>query len=116
MDIKYHTPYLSRLANEGMRSTNTYYQYLLCDLSSEPPEILQGKSYANLIKDNHPISSKTFAYTIANEGKGASIKSRSWRRHTKWGDDIKVGNEALYSHLNDPEELKNLVNEPDKNI
>ena len=60
---------------------------------------------------NHDIEGERLAYTISYGGKGATLRSDRWR-YTRWGEDVKEGNEELYDHLNDPEEHVNLANDP----
>ena len=85
----------------------------LCNLSSEQPKILQGKSRADYIINNHPINDESIAYTISYRGNGASVRSNRWR-YTRWGEEIEDGNEELYDHYNDPEEKNNLAKNPEQ--
>ncbi len=84
----------------------------LCGLSNKQPEILQGKSLAGYILENKTIDAGSFAYTVTNGGRDASIRSERWR-YTRWGEDIDKGNEELYDHVLDPEEHINLAQIPE---
>ena len=83
----------------------------LCEISDNQPEILQGDSYADYIKNNEPLTQKSLAYTVTRNGNGASIRTDNWR-YTRWGSSSDPKGEELYNHANDPEELKNLINDP----
>jgi arylsulfatase A-like enzyme len=80
----------------------------LCGLSHEQSEILQGKSLAGYLVENGSIPDESVAYTISYGGKGATIRTDSWR-YTRWGEEVTEGNEELYDHQNDPEEHINLA-------
>ncbi|MEA1876347.1 MAG: sulfatase [Bacteroidota bacterium] len=80
----------------------------LCGLSAEQPEILQGRSLAPYLMGTAVIKEESLAYTVTNGGRAASIRSQRWR-YNRWGENIEVGNEELYDHLNDPEEHINLA-------
>jgi iduronate 2-sulfatase len=86
----------------------------LCGLSDKQPEILQGQSLAGFVKGEKSISNKTLAYSITN-AKAGSIRTDRWR-YTRWGEDIKNGNEELYDHLKDPEEHVNLADNIDQRV
>jgi iduronate 2-sulfatase len=80
----------------------------LCSFSGEQPEILQGRSLAGYLVDDQTQQGSPLAYTISYGGKGASVRSGPWR-YTRWGEDAAGGNEELYDHQSDPEELVNLA-------
>ena len=80
----------------------------LCGLSENRPNILQGKSLIPYITNTSLNSDQFVAYTVSEKGKAASIKTTEWR-YTLWGSKEGKNNEELYHHLNDPEELVNLV-------
>lgn len=82
----------------------------LCGLSTEQPEILQGKSLAGYLVDNGSAPESSLAYTISYRGKAGTVRSERWR-YTRWGEDINEGNEELYDHQSDPEENINLAYE-----
>lgn len=85
----------------------------LCDLSDKQPKILQGKSLAGLIKEGKELGRESIGYTVSNGGRSGTIRTNDWR-YTRWGSDSELNNEELYYHVNDPEELKNLVNKPER--
>ncbi len=84
----------------------------LCGISDNQPGILQGKSFAAYIKNNQTINEEAAAYTVSYDGNAASVRTSRWR-YTRWGNKVESGNEELYDHNNDPEELINLVDDPD---
>ena len=77
-------------------------------LSDIQPGILQGESLAGYIDEAREQANREFAYTIARNGKSASLSTERWR-YTRWGEEAESGNEELYDHQNDPEEHVNLV-------
>lgn len=79
----------------------------LTGLKDQQPKILQGQSLAAYLVGNKPANEKEVAYTITGS-KSASIRTKHWR-YTRWGEKIESGNEELYDHQNDPEELMNLA-------
>lgn len=80
----------------------------LCGLSDQQPKILQGKSHAGYVKGNKLIEQESIAYTVSYNGRAASIRTKKWR-YTRWGNSLELKNEELYSHIDDPEEFKNLA-------
>lgn len=80
----------------------------LLGYSGSTPEILQGKSLADLLKGNSIPDQNHTAYTISYGGEAASIRTDRWR-YNRWGDGIEAENEELYDHINDPEEQNNLA-------
>ncbi len=83
----------------------------LCGLADRQPSILQGQSLSEVLSKGGPASTNGLAYTTTNGGKASSIRTGRWR-YTRWGDQINPGNEELYDHEKDPEELKNLAGLP----
>jgi iduronate 2-sulfatase len=79
----------------------------LCGLSDKQPGILQGRSLAAYINAETPVETERVAYSITG-GKSASIRTNKWR-YTRWGENVETGNEELYDHGDDPEELVNLA-------
>jgi arylsulfatase A-like enzyme len=53
-----------------------------------------------------------YAYTVSYNGRAGSLRTDRWR-YTRWGEKTNNGNEELYDHENDPEELSNLADNPD---
>ena len=84
----------------------------LCGLSDQQPKILQGKSYAQYIKEDKPIEQQSVAYTISYNGNAASIRTEEWR-YTRWNDNSALKVEELYYHVDDPEEHNNLAYQPE---
>jgi len=82
----------------------------LCGLSMDQPSILQGSSLTGAITGKSNTKDQAIAYTVSYGGRAATIRTEKWR-YTRWGEDIAPGNEELYDHRNDPEELINLVSE-----
>lgn len=81
----------------------------LCGLNDVQPKILQGESLAGIISGKDKSISKKVAYT--STGKNfASIRTDKWR-YTRWGEEVKEGNEELYNHDNDPEEHVNVIDQ-----
>ncbi|MCT4589974.1 MAG: sulfatase [Carboxylicivirga sp.] len=78
----------------------------LCDMTERQPRILQGRSLAPALRGNSLV--EKVAYSITYSGKEASVRTDRWR-YTRWGESVEEGNEELYDHLNDPEELENLA-------
>ena len=83
----------------------------LCGLAGDQPEILQGKSFANHIRQKGTPEEKACAYTISYGGQAATIRTDQWR-YTRWDNEAVPGNEELYDHINDPEEEFNCVHDP----
>lgn len=81
----------------------------LCGLSEKQPEILQGQSFAKVIKGEKQEVKKRTAYTMTGKN-AASIRTERWR-YNRWGENAEVANEELYDHENDPEEFVNLVDD-----
>jgi len=82
----------------------------LCNIDTDQPEILQGKSLVGHIKGENAELDASIAYTVTHGGKSASIRSNRWR-YTRWGQGVEAGNEELYDHYTDPEENINLISE-----
>lgn len=80
----------------------------ICGFSDQKPEILQGHSLIQNLKENTPEDLKNYAYTVTNRGKAASLRTSKWR-YTRWGETADSINEELYDHKNDPEEQVNLA-------
>ena len=80
----------------------------LCGLSKNQPKILQGKSLVSFLRKPETINKESIAYTVTEEGTAASIRTAQWR-YNRWGEHIEKNNEELYNHINDPEELVNLL-------
>ncbi len=80
-------------------------------LANQQPEILQGKSLVECLIDSQHQFEDNYAYTVSYGGTAATIKADDWR-YTLWGEASDGNNEELYNHTTDPEELKNLVNDP----
>ncbi len=80
----------------------------LCGLATPPG--LAGQSLKPLLQD--PFSpGKTAAFTLVTRGpnhRGDSIRTDRWR-YTKWSD----GSQELYDEVSDPEETRNLINQPE---
>ena len=85
----------------------------LCGLRSEIPEILQGNSLVDYIRDSELSNPEGYAYTITNQGRAGTIRTDRWR-YTRWSEDVESGNEELYDHYNDPEEHVNLADDPER--
>lgn len=84
----------------------------LCGFSGKEPDILQGKSLTGYLSGEQYEDPEAYAYTVSYQGRDATIRTNQWR-YTRWGENIEQGNEELYDHKNDPEELVNLVDNPD---
>lgn len=84
----------------------------LCDLNSNQPEILQGRSLTGYLNGESAGPEKSLAYSITYGGSGATIRTSRWR-YTRWGDLVEAGNEELYDHREDPEEQHNLAYNPE---
>ena len=80
----------------------------LCGLSQKQPKILQGESLTPFLQNPTLDNKSAIAYTISENGKAASIRTKYWR-YTRWGDEVLEANEELYDHINDPEEEYNLA-------
>jgi arylsulfatase A-like enzyme len=85
----------------------------LAGMFSEIPEILQGKSLMDYIKDSDIIDPDSYAYSVTNGGQAGFLRTDRWR-YSRWGEGIEPGNEELYDHDNDPEEHVNLADDPGK--
>jgi arylsulfatase A-like enzyme len=83
----------------------------LCGLQGDQPAILQGKSLLPFLYGGSEDTGTALAYTVSYGGKAASIRTSRWR-YTRWGEEIAVGQEELYDHLQDPEEHHNLASDP----
>jgi arylsulfatase A-like enzyme len=84
----------------------------LCDLHTDQPEILQGKSLVGYLRGEDPRTDESLAYTVTYGGSAASIRTKQWR-YTRWGELAEAGNEELYDHMKDPEEHSNLATKPE---
>lgn len=84
----------------------------LTGLGHEAPEILQGKSLVDYIKDSNKNDPDSYAYSITNRGQAGFLRTDRWR-YSRWGDEVEPGNEELYDHDNDPEEYVNLADDPE---
>ncbi len=84
----------------------------LCGLQENQPAVLQGKSLVGYLRGENAASDASLAYTISHQGSSASIRTSRWR-YTRWGEEARPGNEELYDHLEDPEELNNLADQPE---
>lgn len=80
----------------------------ICGYSNQKPEILQGKSLINYLKENQAEDKDAYAFTISYGGKDASLRTGKWR-YTRWGESVGQKNEELYNHELDPEEQINLA-------
>ncbi|MCP4310163.1 MAG: sulfatase [Bacteroidetes bacterium] len=80
----------------------------LCGLLEKQPAILQGESLAATVVGSAIIRRESFAYTVTNGGRAASLRTERWR-YTRWGENAVEGMEELYDHQNDPEEHNNLA-------
>jgi len=83
----------------------------LCGYGVQKPEILQGESLVKFIENPTLVNSSDKAYTITNQGKAASIVFDNFR-YNCWGEQENIKHEEFYDHSWDPEELKNLINDP----
>ena len=83
----------------------------LCGLSDKQPGILQGESLATSLAGSGSTRAGSFAYTVTNGGRDASLRTERWR-YTRWGEKAEEGMEELYDHQNDPEEHNNLATNP----
>jgi iduronate 2-sulfatase len=74
-----------------------------------PPDHLQGASLVPLLPRPDRPGKKKFAYSVVSRGPdlGYSIRNQRWR-YGKWQDG-----EELYNLTNDPNEKKNLANNPE---
>lgn len=87
----------------------------LCKLP-DPPQTLEGRSLVPLLEHpSAPFKPAVFSQVTRSLGKGKTIMGYSARterwRYTEWGEDGKHGRE-LYDHRSDPQELRNLVDDP----
>jgi len=88
----------------------------LCGFSDIQPEILQGKSLAEYLKNSKTTKKDRVAYTVTNQARDASVRTDRWK-YTRWADENNGYAEELYDHNNDPEESVNLAGNPDyKNV
>ncbi len=85
----------------------------LCGYSGEAPGILQGKSLVNFIENSDIDDKNAEAYSVTDRGNSGTLAFGDYR-YTRWGDEVGTGNEELYDHSSDPEEIKNLVNDASK--
>lgn len=83
----------------------------LCGMSNKQPKILQGTSLAPIVRGNETSSFKNVVYTMVGK-RGASVRTDKWR-YNRWGENVEPGNEELYNHEDDPEELVNLATAPE---
>ncbi|MCG6187368.1 sulfatase [Maribellus maritimus] len=81
----------------------------LCGYTKEAPDILQGQSLADVIKNGEQADKKTEAFTVTDRGESGTLVFGDYR-YTRWGAEVGADNEELYNHMSDPEEHKNLVN------
>jgi iduronate 2-sulfatase len=59
-----------------------------CGFSEQKPDILQGKSLMDYIKDSRKTDEEASAYTIVTYGgQGASLTTKRWK-YTRWGEKI----------------------------
>lgn len=84
----------------------------LAGLSDQQPSILQGKSLSKFITSGETLESSGVAYTTTKGGRASSIRTDRWR-YNRWSEEAVPDMEELYDHHNDPEELRNLVGNPD---
>jgi arylsulfatase A-like enzyme len=80
----------------------------ICGKSERQPEILQGRSLADVIIQGSLEMPDRVAYTTTHRGMGSTIRNDRWR-YTRWGEGPPEGNEELYDHRSDPEEFINLA-------
>jgi arylsulfatase A-like enzyme len=85
----------------------------LCGYSNKKPEILQGKSLIPFIEDRNHYNPEAGAFTISYGGKAGTLVYGDYR-YTRWGEETGKGNEELYNHASDPEELVNLLSVPEQ--
>lgn len=85
----------------------------LCGYSNKKPEILQGKSLIPFIEDRSHYNREADAFTISYGGKAGTLVYGNYR-YTRWGEETGKGNEELYNHASDPEELVNLLSVPEQ--
>jgi iduronate 2-sulfatase len=108
-----HPKYYGTEANSVVELIDLY--PTLLDLSghaAQAPGILQGQSLAPMITGSQPTGTEDdFAYTVSFGGSDGAITTDRWK-YTRWGAEVKTGNEELYDHQNDPEEYHNLANDP----
>lgn len=86
----------------------------LSDLAgiSAPPDYVQGTSLAPVLADPSASLPRDSAFTtLSNLKKGAYTLRTPTHRFTRWGDGG-PGMIELYDHATDPEEMKNLANDP----
>lgn len=81
----------------------------LTGYSEKAPDILQGKSLTPYIRNSNIADEKAQAFTVTDRGNSGTLIFGDYR-YTRWGDEVGVGNEELYNHNSDPEEIENLVN------
>jgi len=74
----------------------------------KPPHTLAGKSLRPLLK-NPSGAGRDAAFTLVTRGRhyGQTVRTEHWR-YIQWSD----GHAELYDERNDPEETRNLVNDP----
>lgn len=83
----------------------------LCGYGDQKPEILQGESLVRFIENSKLVDNSGLAYTITNQGKGASIVFENFR-YNCWGEQENNMHEEFYDHSQDPEELINVIDDP----
>ncbi len=84
----------------------------LCGLADKEPSLLQGNSFAGYISGEKLEDQNSYAYTVAHEGRDATIRTARWR-YSRRGEEAGQENEELYDHQNDPDESVNLADNPD---
>lgn len=83
----------------------------LCGFNHLKPSILQGTSLKKYLENSQSIDPEACALSVSYQGKSGTVKFDRWR-YTRWGEYPSPGKEELYDHQTDPEEVKNLVNDP----
>lgn len=85
----------------------------LCGFTADKPEILQGRSLKNYLQNSTEIDQNASAFSVSYQGNAGTLKFDHWR-YTRWLTADTENNEELYDHRTDPEELRNLVNDPEQ--
>ncbi|HMX29023.1 MAG TPA: DUF4976 domain-containing protein, partial [Blastocatellia bacterium] len=77
------------------------------------PHKLEGRSFVPLL-DNPQLKWKAAAYTQMSRAgfSGYSVRTERWR-YTEWGEGLQGA--ELYDHQTDPQEYRNLANNPKYN-